>query len=905
MLTILRKKISPLISIMLIFVFITSACIGNTTSTDESVEDTPEPTDVPVSQHTPGVYDFEDNMLQEWEPRGEAFIEVAEGVASTGDYSLLVSNRAETWHGAYVDVADLVEPGKTYEISASVMLAEGQPDSRLILTMQRTPIEGDTVYEWIAPSLEDGVTNSAWVQLKGLYTFNADSSELHLYLESPDSDLVDFYIDDITIIALPEQAELPIQTDIPSVAKSFEDSFLIGAALEPDQLENQRHVDLFEYHFNSITPENAMKPISVQPAEGEWAWQNADILVEYAQETGVPIHGHTLVWHQQVGEWMFEDAEGNPLEPSPESKALVLARLETHIRAIVERYNGVVNVWDVVNEVVDSNQDDCMRRSPWYALTGMDYIITAFDIAHEVDPDAVLIINDYGTTDPGKRACIYNLVKDLQDQGVPIDGIGMQMHVNVNNPSISAIDETIKTFAELGEVHITELDMSVYTNDTDSYESVSNDLLVLQGYRYRDIFEVLRENADLINSVTFWGMGDDHTWLKYTPTTRLNLPLLFDENLQAKPAFWGVINPAQLPVLIQEQEVPKGSPVVDGIAEVVWATKPWQTLTLSDDLSIGFQTRWDASNLYLFLNLGEVSLDELVVDIYIDKNNNKTVAYGEDDVHYTITSGSCQDCEGIEMMAAASDAGNTVELSIPLGQEYAIEQQIGFDLRITSVADPSNKAAWNDTTFTQNSSTSQFGTLLLVDAPRVTQAIYGTPVIDGVMDDIWNDAVEEQTTVWVVGESGSTAVARTIWDEEYLYVFAVVTDDFLTKVASNAYEQDSFEVFIDQNNAKTTTYQPDDGQYRINFDNEATFNGGANADVLTSATTVTETGYIVELAIKFDYIQPEPGMIIGFDFQVNNDVEGDGVRDSVVLWNDPTHQSYQNTSQIGLLMFTK
>ena len=159
--------------------------------------------------------------------------------------------------------------------------------------------------------------------------------------------------------------------------------------------------------------------------------------------------------------------------------------------------------------------------------------------------------------------------------------------------------------------------------------------------------------------------------------------------------------------------------------------------------------------------------------------------------------------------------------------------------------------------------------------------------------------------LWVLGQSGSTGLVKTLWDSQYLYLYAIVTDKLLSKAANNAYEQDSFEVFIDQNNAKTTTYQVDDGQYRINFDNETTFNGGASPDLLTSATKITPDGYIVELAIKFDAIEPQEGMLIGFDVQVNNDENGNGIRDSVVTWNDSTHQGYQNTSGLGVLLLIR
>jgi len=270
-------------------------------------------------------------------------------------------------------------------------------------------------------------------------------------------------------------------------------------------------------------------------------------LVEFARANNMAVHGHTLVWHQQAAEWMFKDAAGNKMTATPENKELLLKRLETHIREVVGRYKDDVNVWDVVNEVVDANRPDCLRRSVWYEITGVDYIVTAFNVAREVDPDAVLLINDYNTYQAKKRECIYTLVSDLQEQGVPIDGIGMQMHVNIAIPSIDAIETTIERFAELGEVHITELDMSVYSNDTAAYDTVPEEVLLEQGYRYGEIFEVFKRHADSIGSVTFWGLADDTTWLKTFPTTRLNLPLLFDEQLQAKYAYWAIVDPTQLP----------------------------------------------------------------------------------------------------------------------------------------------------------------------------------------------------------------------------------------------------------------------------------------------------------------------------------------------------------------------
>ncbi|MBN1427390.1 MAG: endo-1,4-beta-xylanase [Anaerolineae bacterium] len=848
------------------------------------------------------VYDFEDGTEQGWKPRGDAKLSVATDVAHSGSNSLLVSDRKADWNGPTIDVMTMLQPDITYDISGFVKLADGEPNSRVIITMQRTPTDGDTQYEWIAPSAEDGVTDAEWVELKGQYTYSGEVTELMLYVESPDEELVDFYIDDITISGL---SKPPVQTDILSLYEMFTDDFLVGAALPSEQLDSEDHVTLLTHHFNSVTAENEMKPGPIQPEEGEFNWTGPDKLVAFAGENNIAVHGHTLVWHSQAAEWMFEDADGNPLEATPENKELVLKRMEEHIRAVVGRYKDDVNVWDVVNEVIDPAEDDCMRRSKWYELTGTDYIAAAFRIADEVAPDAVLIINDYSTTDQLKRQCLYNVVKDLKAQGVPVDGVGHQMHVNIDTPTAAAIEETILMFADLDvEQHITELDMSVYPNDTDTYDKVPEDVLVKQGYRYKEIFEVLKRQADNIDSVTFWGMADDHTWLKTFPIARTNLPLLFDEQLQAKPAYWGIVDPSRLPVLIQQLEAPEGTPAIDGEIEDLWNTQAWSTLQGTETLTGTFQTLWDKDNLYLFVDIKDATPDPAdKIDIFIDQDNGKTDTYGDDDLQITCQDGACAPSDDIEFSMKTTAGGYQLEAAFKPAAAPELGRQIGFDIRVTDSAQPDGIISWNDTSHSQETSTAGFGTLTFVEAVAITFALPGTPVIDAEEDPVWTTANEITTDVWVMGDSGSTAKVKTLWDSQYLYVYAVVTDSLLTKVSANVWEQDSIEVFVDQNNAKTDTYQPDDGQYRVNFDNEQSFNGGATAEKIKSATKIIDGGYIVELSIRLDAITPAEGLRIGFDFQVNNDEDNDGVRDSVAMWHDPTGQSYQNTSKLGLLQF--
>ncbi len=862
----------------------------------------------PPPVQTSFIYDFEDGTPQGWQGRG-ATITVVTDTVHTGDYALLTIGRTAGWNGPALNVLNLLKVGATYEISGCIRLAAGASPARTNFALAYT-VGGSTSYPWLGSV--NNTTAEAWSCMTGSFKYATQADTLVLYAESGDA-TVSFYIDDVTILMTEPPSELPpVQEDIPSVYQVYQEHFLIGAAIEPTQLSSERHVKLLTKHFNSITAENAMKPGSIQPTEGSFNWADADALADFARAHNMVIHGHTLAWHQQAAEWMFKDGAGNPLEATPANKQLVLQRLEDHIRAVVERYKDIVNVWDVVNEVIDPAQPDCLRRSEWYRLTGSDYISKAFTIAHQVAPTATLILNDYNETQPAKRQCMYDVVKSFQDQGVPIQGIGMQMHINIQNPSAAAIEETIQMFAELGEVHITELDMSIYTNDTDSYTTVPQEVLIKQGYRYKEIFDVFRRQADKIGSVTFWGMADDHTWLSTYPINRTNLPLLFDKNLQAKYAYWGVVDPSQLPVLIQEQNVSKATPVVDGVSETRWEMLPWIEIGSTETLTATFQTRWDQdNNLYVIVKVKDATRDAGdKVEVFVDQNNGKSATYQDDDRHYTFP----DEASLADYVIITDTQGYVMEARLPLSVTLNVNQRIGFDVRVTDGTNPTFPISWNDPTHSQATDTSKFGTLVLIDEIKLTTAIRGTPLIDGYADTLWDAATQISTDVWVMGTRGAQAKVKTMWDANCLYVYAVVSDTILSDVSVNPWEQDSIEVFVDQNNAKTTSYQSDDGQYRVNFGGVQSFGGAASAATLLSAARIISGTaeeallggkYIVEAAITLTQVIPQPGVLIGFDFQVNDDGAGNGVRTSVVVWNDPTGQSWQNTSRLGVLQFVE
>ncbi len=346
-----------------------------------------------------------------------------------------------------------------------------------------------------------------------------------------------------------------VEEEIPSLAETYTEYFPIGAALEPSQTTGLLS-ELLKKHVNVLVAENVMKPDAIQPSEGNYNWENSDRIVEFAKLNGMEVRFHTLVWHSQVGDWFFKDLDGKPMveeedrDKREENKELLLDRLETHIRTIVSRYKDDIKSWDVVNEVIETNAPDGMRASEWYQITGTAFIERAFEVAREVGgPDIKLYINDYGTDIPEKRDRLYELVKEMLDKGVPIDGVGHQTHIDIHGPSIESIIESIKKFNELGlDNLVTELDMSIYSWDdrSDFGDNIPDEILQKQATRYQELFEALKEHKDMVGGVVFWGIADQHTWLHTFPVERTNAPLLFDQYLHAKPAFWAVVDPTKL-----------------------------------------------------------------------------------------------------------------------------------------------------------------------------------------------------------------------------------------------------------------------------------------------------------------------------------------------------------------------
>lgn len=698
--------------------------------------------------------------------------------------------------------------------------------------------------------------------------------------------------------------EIASEDNIPSLKEVFKDDFYIGAAIEPYQLEIPAHRQLLEKHFSSITAENAMKPENIQPVERLFDFDDADKIADFARNNGIALRGHTLIWHNQVPDWFFlEDGE-------QVSKEKLRERMKTHITEVMQRYKGQIYAWDVVNEPIDPDTPDGFRRNKWFEILGEEYIELAFSYAREADPEAKLFLNEYDTTSANKRKAIIDLVEKLQSKGVPVDGIGMQMHISLEKPTLDDFEKTLKEFSELGlEIHITELDITVYERRTQSFSTISDELLNEQGHRVKDLFTIIDKYKQHITSITFWGLTDEHTWLRWYFVERNDWPLPFDEEQRAKPFYWGMVDPEKLAPRINKAKAIQGTAEIDGKEDEIWQFDEYfPNPPASENLNAEVKTLWDKEYLYILLKVSDESpgKDDAIV-FFIDEKNERSDSLDENDriMEFSLNS-DWKDTK--DSVFNKTDSGYIFEARIPFEYiEGSEDISMGLDIQVKNGDQLSIK--WNDKNNIAGQLPKYWGTLNFVAAPSGAIAHYGTAEIDGIMDEKYNmgnplavekfiQGIEDEENVF----QGATAKAWVLWDENALYVYMEVNDPVLSTASDIVYMQDSMEVFIDENNNKTTSYEQDDGQFRVNFKNEQSFGSTGSVDGFESATQIIEDGYAVEVKIPYRSLTPQDGTIIGFDLQVNDD-QGSGARDSIAKWNDPTNDSWQSTAGFGVLIF--
>ncbi|WP_158566315.1 endo-1,4-beta-xylanase [Micromonospora craterilacus] len=824
--------------------------------------------------------DFEDG-LDGWGPRdsgpGAPRVTLTD-VAHAGASAALVSERVNQGAGLGRNVTSLFETGVTYEFSAWLRFAEGQPTDQIWLSLASTT-GGSQSFSTLAQF--EAITNTGWTQVTARFTMPAADSAL-LYFETrwQGADVAgntsDFLVDDI-VVRVPEP---PVIEDLTGIHETT--GFPVGVAIDSRETVGGA-AELLTRHFNQITPENHMKPEAWYDNEGNFRpHDQALALMDFARDNDLRVYGHVLVWHSQTPAWFFQDAAGQPLTTSAAHQQLLRDRLRTHIFAVAEslsqRYGpfgsatNPLYAFDAVNEVVSDSGEyaDGLRRSEWYRILGESFIDLTFEYADaafndvyavgNTDPVA-LFINDYNTEQSGKQARYRALVQRLLARGVPVDGVGHQFHVSLATP-VSSLEAALEAFTDLPVTQaVTELDVTTGTPVTQAN-------LIEQGYYYRDAFRIFRAHTDDLLAVTVWGLTDGRSWRSGN-----GAPLLFDDNLRAKPAYHGAVD-GELPARLRTANVFAGDVALTAAAP---ADLTWRKLPLHrvEDRA-RFQLRWAPDHLTAY-----VAVD----DATVSGDDRVTFVLGGETYHVS------RDGSGdVPAVVAKRDGGYHLVAHLPL-TGAARGDTLTLDVR---VRDNGATSGWN--------TPGAVGTLTLVEELSYLEVREAAtaPVIDGTVDPVWARAGAVTTAKQVSGTGGATATVRTLWRGQTLYVLAEVTDPVVDVSGSDPWTQDSVEIYVDAGNAKNGAYRYDDTQIRINADNVVSFGTGDETfqtGRLNSAAVRTATGYTVEAAISLlEYGGLDT--FHGLDFQVND--ASNGARTAIRNWAEQEGVGYQTTARWGV-----
>lgn len=379
------------------------------------------------------------------------------------------------------------------------------------------------------------------------------------------------------MVALTASAQRPRGdqfANLKSLQDAYKDYFMIGVAVNQRNISTPEQIELIKKQFNSITAENDMKPGEMHPAPGVWNFEKADKIADFCRKNGIKLRGHNLMWHSQMANWMFYDYDKkqekelneNALKPAERpqfapgqgqrrgpgagfknpyegmkyvKKEVLYLRMKEHIDVVVKRYKDVIYCWDVFNEAIsDSKWGEPLRDSHFFKIVGNDeYIRKAFIFAREADPNALLFYNDYNECDPAKRDRIYNMIKKMKEDGIPVDGIGMQGHYNIYGPSEEDMEAALQKYSEIVDhIHVTELDIRVNQEmggqlqfSRNEGAVITQDQKTLQEYQYNKFFRLLRKYSNKVDCVTFWNLSDRDSWLGEN-----NYPLPFDKDYKPK-----------------------------------------------------------------------------------------------------------------------------------------------------------------------------------------------------------------------------------------------------------------------------------------------------------------------------------------------------------------------------------
>ena len=736
-----------------------------------------------------------------------------------------------------------------------------------------------------------------------------------------------------------------IEKDIPewktSVTESLGNDSIAGTAIMLSEISDDTLMELVEKHFNAVTFGNELKPDAlfnyqidgnsvptktitfegeelqvpvVNDAGDSLDFSRADAMADKILEWNnahpdqkIRIRGHVLVWHSQTQEWFFH--ENYDITKPYVNKETMNRRLEWFISSVFDhyfgeaangKYDGLFYGWDVVNEAVIGNTYRTDKVSAaeslseirhgnnsswWHVYESNEFIINAFKYANKYAPANVeLYYNDFGETDNTKCEGIVKLINDVKSaEGTRLDALGMQAHYNVDGFSAAQFKSVAKKYAQAaGKVQLTELDFKA-SSTYDGTAATKESEYTKMAYCHKNLYEAIKalkaEGAN-VSGITVWGVIEPNSWLHSQSdlgggaSGSAQCPLLFDGNYKAKPAYWAYVDASKLQPAIQKVTITEAK---DG-------NIAGETYTIDQGaVQAEFIPVWDADGLTVQVKVKDTTVNDAdAVTVYVDPDNSAS-----DITPHKVT---------VARTAAAAIAGGyqaTVKVSM---KGLKVAQQISLDVVVNNDGET---GSFNDLTEKQESSSKYYAVATM--KPCIEKIPYGTISVDADADAAWGNAVNIPLTINKGSEA--SANAKVLWDDDNLYVYATVKDAVLDKTGAQTHEQDSLEVFIDEDNGKTASYGEDDKQYRINYTNEQSFNGKkCLAENVKSATKTIDGGYVVEAAFKWTDIKPANGTKIGLELQIN-DAKG-GKRIGTLSWYDETGMGWSGSNVYGTVELT-
>ena len=859
------------------------------------------------------------------------------------------------------DITNAVERGKEYQYSFWAKLSDDYKDApeeqRNVDFAPFYVVGGDTTYLGsystgvLSGEITKTLTAGEWTKFSG--TFNvpktADKIVIRIIEQGTNygqgESVKGAYC--VTGVSMKKitQPKPEIEKDIPdwktSVTESLGNDSIAGTAIMLNEISDDTLMELVEKHFNAVTFGNELKPDAlfnyqidgnsvrtktitfkgeklqvpvVNDAGDSLDFSRADAMADKILEWNkvhpdqkIRIRGHVLVWHSQTQEWFFH--ENYDITKPYVNKETMNRRLEWFISSVFDhyfgeaangKYDGLFYGWDVVNEAVIGNTYRTDKVSAaeslseirhgnnsswWHVYESNEFIINAFKYANKYAPkDVELYYNDFGETDNTKCEGIVKLINDVKSaEGTRLDALGMQAHYNVDGFSAAQFKSVAKKYAQAaGKVQLTELDFKA-SSTYDGTAATKESEYTKMAYCHKNLYEAikaLKKEGTNVSGITVWGVIEPNSWLHSQSdlgggaSGSAQCPLLFDGNYKAKPAYWAYVDASQLKPAIQKVTITEAK---DG-------NIAGETYTIDQgEVQAEFIPVWDADGLTVQVKVKDTTVNDAdAVTVYVDPDNS--------------ASDITPDKVTVARTAAAAIAGGyqaTVKVSM---KNLKVAQQISLDVVVNN---DGKTGSFNDLTGKQESSSKYYAVATM--KPGIEKIPYGTISVDGDADAAWGNAVNIPLTINKGSEA--SANAKVLWDDDNLYVYATIKDAVLDKTGAQTHEQDSLEVFIDEDNGKTASYGEDDKQYRINYTNEQSFNGKkCLAENVKSATKTIDGGYVVEAAFKWTDIKPANGTKIGLELQIND--AKDGKRIGTLSWYDETGMGWSGSNVYGTVELT-